>query len=517
MIIMKKSQFALLMWFVIIVVVGLGVFLFSNSLAATDNDNQNIITEVAKLEGYAKDYIRDTSSSSDSTTLTLDYLRSLRYSDAQWNMLLGTPDENFNTYVTSKGGINIETDAFLIDENTYKRTDFIHMIAVLDCYYKYGDSVNLNGVINASTDYSGWAGDLLTLMAEVYAYRTANSISNQDVLLDYTHSLLGTNKESSFDTQDMYGDLDAINLYRGTEFDLSNLSESLKKYYIDKSSTANYTNRVDSSKNYLGNDEATIKSTAELLIKNTVVQQYLIPTVAGQLTDLDYNVASQAFTDYILQKPYLEITSTSGNGVVSEEDIKVQLYESNLGVPLISMSKDICEVEVLNDMLYIKPTNAGSTTITISTFNNKKSVTYNLTATNVAPSIIKQLDQEYTLSSGVESSITLTANGTNNTYIWYISDTKDGEFTKLGITAVPIYKFTPSIDMDGKYIKCVISNEGNTSVESIAALIKVKNVSLGEIVGTGDITLILGLSLIFLVVCANIFVYTVKKYQYKFF
>ena len=235
------------------------------------------------------------------------------------------------------------------------------------------------------------------------------------------------------------------------------------------------------------------------------------------LEDIDYTTMTQAFADYLLQKPYLEISSNSGSGVVGGEDLSVKLYESNLGVPVISMTKDICDVEVLNDTLYIKPTNAGSTVITISSFNNRKSVTYTLTSTNVAPSITKQLNQEYTLSSGVESSITLTANGTNNTYTWYMADTKNGEYSRLGVTAIPTYKFTPTMDMDGKYIKCVISNEGNTSVESISALIHVRNVTLDDIVGTGDMTLVLGLSIIFMVVCANIFVYTVRKYRYNLF
>ena len=508
---MKKNLFAIFMWLVVIVFVGVGSFLFSNSRAASDNDNLAILAEVDKLEGYASDYILETGSALDSTTLTLDYLRSLRYDDEQWNKLLGVPDVNFTTYVTNKGGIAIDPYAYLVDEDTYKRTDFIHMIAVLACYHKYGDTVSLGGVLSVSTDYSGWAGDLLTLMSEVFAYRTTNSITDEAILTDYTRSLLGTNKSSGFDTEDIYGDLDAINIYRTDDFDLTDLDKALLNYYVDKKYDVNYTNRVESSKTYLGSDESTIKTKANTLLSNTIVQNALTPSLAGQFTSLDYSVASQAFADYILQKPYLEITSDSGTGVVGEEDIKVQLYESNLGVPVISMTKDICDVEVLNDLVYIKPTNAGTTTITISTFNNKKSVQYVLTATNVAPVITKQMDAEYTLSSGVESSITIAATGTNNTYTWYISDVIDKDYKKLAVTAVPTYKFKPTMDMDKKYIKCVISNEGNPSAESTPALINVKNVTSGDAVSTGDKTLLIAISLIFLVVCANVLVLVIKK------
>ena len=54
-------------------------------------------------------------------------------------------------------------------------------------------------------------------------------------------------------------------------------------------------------------------------------------------------------------------------------------------------------------------------------------------------------------------------------------------------------------------------------MESTPTLIHVKNVTLGDIVGTGDMTLILGLSIIFMVICANVFVYSVRKYRYNLF
>ena len=72
------------------------------------------------------------------------------------------------------------------------------------------------------------------------------------------------------------------------------------------------------------------------------------------------------------------------------------------------------------------------------------------------------------------------------------------------------------MEMDGNYIKCVVSNEGNEAINTNLSLIKVNNVSLGDIVKTGDITVKVALSIIFLVVCANVFVYAVRKYKYLF-
>ena len=69
------------------------------------------------------------------------------------------------------------------------------------------------------------------------------------------------------------------------------------------------------------------------------------------------------------------------------------------------------------------------------------------------------------------------------------------------------------MEMDGKYIKCVVSNDGNSDVTTKVALLRVKNVSLGDIVNTGDMTLKVAFSIIFLVICANIFVFALRKYK----
>ena len=91
--------------------------------------------------------------------------------------------------------------------------------------------------------------------------------------------------------------------------------------------------------------------------------------------------------------------------------------------------------------------------------------------------------------------------GTNNVYTWYIGDTKDGTFTKIGETNSPSFKLNPTADMNNKYIKCEVGNTGNSSVTTKVALLKVTDVTNGGNVNAGDniiysiILLVLGLGI----------------------
>ena len=504
---MKKITY-IIFTIILFAVICFSVIFFQDSLAVSDNDdNSKIIGEVSLLEDYAKEYISLNNVTTSSSELVFQYIRRNRYNDSYWNTLLGTIDSDFVDFVSSKDGIDINDQSTIIDLDTYKDVDFVHLMAVLNCYYKYGD--NVSALI--SSDYAGYGGDLLTFLEEMTNYRINNSITDRDTLVNYAISLIGTNRNSTFDSSDMYADLDAINIYKSSDIDLENISEALEKYYILASSNYNYKNRVSSARAYIGESETALKEKAYSLMQNTMVQSMLVPSLSSKVTALDYEVVSESFANYMLEKPYLVASSTSGSMTVGDRTITVQLYESNLGLPKITLSHEICEVEIVDDVMYITATNAGNTVITVSSSNGLASINYSLTSTNVAPSIITNLSKEYDFFSEMDSSISIEALGTNNTYTWYISDSIDGEFTKLGVTVTPKYTFKPTMDYDKKYIKCVISNEGNDSVVSNIALLRIKNVSLGDIVNTGDITLMLAFSITFLVISANFLMYVLRK------
>lgn len=488
------------------------LFLFNSSYAANvveDIDyNSYIFEEIEELQDAATAYINQTSSTSSVTELCFQYLRRNRYNDTQWNTLLGAIDGDFVDYVDDNYTIDIEDDDVIDDLTSHQDVDLIHLMAVLNVYYKYGETASY-GALNVSTDYSGWAGDLLTFLSEIHTYRVNNSVTDNDLLQEYTSMMLGTNTDSSFNMEDMYADLDALNIYKDSTNSLNNLANALRSYYDIKDTTYNYSNRIASARYSIGGTETIVKAKADELLKNAMVQSMLIPATAGSFTDIDYTVVEQAFADYIMGKSLIYIESDSVNCKVGDI-AEVEMVDRNLEVPIITMTEDICDVEVYNNVVYIKPLEAGSTVITIKSNNEQASVTINATVTNVAPSISKDLDDEYKLANGVNTSITIGATGTNNVYTWYIGNSKDGEFNKVAETKVGKYEFKPTMELDGKYIKVSIMNKGNTAVTSKVAKLNVGNASIGDIVETGDLKLMLGILFIMIAFIMNIAFYTIR-------
>lgn len=505
----KKRFFAVTL--LVVFLTGVLLYLFSSSYAITgfeDLDfNAYLFDEVEELQEAASEYITQSGSTSTVTELCFQYIRKGRYNDAKWNALLGAIDGDFVDYVDENYTIDLEDDDVIDDLSTHKDVDFVHLMAVLNVYYKYGDTASMSGM-SVSSDYSGWAGDLLTFLSEMYTYRTTHDVVN-DTYQEYASMMLGTSTDSSFNSADMYADLDALNIYKDSTNSLNNLANALRSYYDLKDTNYNYSNRVASARNSIGSDEAAIKSRADTLLKNTLVQNMLIPQTAGHFEDIDYTVVEQAFADYIMGKSLILVQYDSISGDVGEV-LEVEMVEANLDSPKITMTEDICEVEIYNDFIYILPKKAGSTVITIKSENETASVDIAVTATNVAPAITKDLDNEYKFANGVDSTINISATGTNNIYTWYIGDSKDGEFTKLGETTIGKYTFKPKLDMDNKYIKVEIVNQGNDKVTSKVALLRVGNASVGDIVETGDLKLMIGILFIMIAFVLNIGFYTVR-------
>ena len=67
----------------------------------------------------------------------------------------------------------------------------------------------------------------------------------------------------------------------------------------------------------------------------------------------------------------------------------------------------------------------------------------------------------------MSETLSIEAKGTNNIYTWYIADNNVmADWEVLAETSSSSYVLTPSKDMDGKYIKCGVKNEGHEEVFS---------------------------------------------------
>ena len=186
------------------------------------------LTNIESLYNFAKDYKNDNSSiTATETELCLQYIRRDVYNNSAWDMAAGTIDTNFLTYVDEKNSSFREyfkTAKIPKDEDV----DFVHMCAALNS--------NVYTSSSLPPEYSGWAGDLVTLMGQVVIYDTSGSLT-EDVLVTYAKSLLGTNEStSSFGKEDILADMDALIIYN---FETDNLFNAFYNYYYRNNNSIN--------------------------------------------------------------------------------------------------------------------------------------------------------------------------------------------------------------------------------------------------------------------------------------
>lgn len=459
--------------------------------------NNIVLNKVQKLQKYANEYIQEKQVTTTATELSLSFIRKDKYSTGFWTTLLGNIDTEFVTFVSTKDPSLVFTDEdYLIDKATMKNIDFIHMCAALNTYYRFKNTTSM-----FSPHYAGWAGDLMTLLSEVVTYRTTNSITDTTVLENYTSSILGTNKGSTFSQQDAFADLDALNISAITTLD-TDLYTTLYNYYMGE----NKNSRSQQTQAILGTNEA-IQTTAYQLISNTMAQRMLIANYAS-VTTSDLNILSQAFADYVYQHGYIELSTNSGETTVGTP-LEIQLIEKHMTNATIESNTDVAVGKVINSKLIITPVNHGTTDITVTSPINNVSATYKVTVTNIAPAIEEDLLLNENLKSNQENIISFTATGTNNTYTWYLSNNPNGKDKILTTTTEPVLKLIPTMDYNNKYLTCEIKNDGNNPILTSSIQLKVDPTNP---VTAHPITTIIG-TILFIITILSTTIFMKKRFQ----
>ncbi len=486
--------------------------------------NEKVFVKLEKVYNLAVEFLK-TNSGSTPDQLTMQYIRLDKYNNMYWNALLdpmsmlnpSAPNinKNFSNYVKEKDPSLTFGDADdLIDETSHRKIDFVHLIVALLTYTKY-DVIGPTTYMGQSfdTNYAGWAGDLVTVLEEIVIYRSSHPSATDAEIRNQINKLIATNGPSTMDGADTLADLDAINIYNkiksGTAF-----MTALRSYYKDNSGSGNNSaNRLETVRKSIGGNESAL----ELYTKN------LLSLESGKLGGMmnnsnnassvnaaDVNVIADEFAAYVFGKAHVEISETSGSTKVGTK-IKLNILEKNASETAIyKYDKNVVKVVVRNSIMYLEPVNMGTTKVEVYNGNTLLD-TYTITVTNVAPSVKQDLNIDYNLVQGLKNTIGFYANGTNNVYTWYISDTEDGEYKVLDTTDKPSLKFIPTIDMNGKYIKCGIKNNGHTEV--FTKVNKIKVVDKG-VVNTSDTSLFVAGAIVVLVIIANL-VFEIKRKKVK--
>ena len=487
-----------------------------------EQNNNDLFERIKKLEELAENYITSRNIPANKTELCLQYLRRDRYGNDKWTGLLGPVDGSFVEYVESYSDeLKFSETEVLYDLGTSRGIDFIHMIAVLNSYVRYGDSIPLV-ITSLSTDYAGWAGDSLTFLEEMVKYRLENTPSAEilenesdeakqkrsEKYLEHVISYLGTNKSSTMSGPDVYADFDAYNIYHDESLKVKDsLYEALVSYYDTYAGNSHAGNRFTVIQSKFGNNEQAISSYVRPYLTNTVVRKLFIPDTTDSVTDEDIDVFINAFSKYIIGDIYIDIENYNKDATVGEE-IKLKVIENHLDFAKITVVPEKLADAVLNgEYLIITPKQAGIAEITVSDLGESVNKVYKLKINNIKPKIEIGLDSSYYFNENESTSIEVDASGTNNVYTWYMSDLKNGDYKVLSETTTPTYALTATKDMDGKFIKCGVKNDGHEEIFSNIAVVHVTSSRLEMFLKKNNSTLYIIIGIILLIILIIVFVY----------
>lgn len=211
----------------------------------------------------------------DTFDYTTRYIRSGVYNDFQWAVMVGTLEPAYEQAMQPHAALREVGDLIIMTDEIGERyaVDFPHMAAVCD----------------AKRDFSGWAGDLITLAADITSLHEAR--------------LLLGNEFGVFGAKDLRADIDAFNLLAIARKNGGSLSGALKTYYLGgvaEQAVATFVLRETGLTTSQINVEALYHAFSARLAKETCESETLLLEnmygVAGSVR-LDY--ACRAFAEWL--------------------------------------------------------------------------------------------------------------------------------------------------------------------------------------------------------------------------
>lgn len=177
------------------------------------------LDQTARLQQLAEEYAAGQQSESDPLMLTINYIRTQRYADASWDMILGAPSEEFAQFVA---GQDSELEQLQTLENvqipaTSEPVDFVHLVAGIGATYKRMPVV------------CTWGGDCIQLAGSIQG-----TGADEEGCIQQLKPYFACEDENAslMPQSDWLADLDGVNI-GGTLSSGSDLSEAIGQYYQD--------------------------------------------------------------------------------------------------------------------------------------------------------------------------------------------------------------------------------------------------------------------------------------------
>ena len=193
---------------------------FTNTLSITDFENA--IENLANLEKYIKEYIKEKKPSQTLTHLITCYIRLGAYTGTEWTIAGGTVPNDLSEYIIDKDtseGTNVQECQKIreIELPNNEKFDFVHFFAVMNGI-EFGNSYSA-----AVAHLVGWGGDTFQLLQDI-----KNEQGNLEELMIIAKNYFMV--KGGFGPSDFVSDLDAPILLKKKN-DNNDFAEIIKNYY----------------------------------------------------------------------------------------------------------------------------------------------------------------------------------------------------------------------------------------------------------------------------------------------
>lgn len=234
-----------------------------------------ILTNIKELETLAIEFKEQNEIKSTVLELCLQYIRKDNYNNDAWNLAAGNVNEDFVEYIKTNSKL-LSNYKFQNVKISNSNVDFVHMCASLNAI------VYKNSVL--PSEYSGWAGDLVTLMGQIVKY---DNNKQEEELIEYGNKLLGANSTNTlFNQKDLIADIDSINIskdnpesfyiaiinyyYKENEL-IKNREKEFKNYLLEKEKAQSVYEAV---KNNFNKNKIYINILLSNTVKTEVLERY---------------------------------------------------------------------------------------------------------------------------------------------------------------------------------------------------------------------------------------------------
>ena len=258
-----------------------------------------ITQKLEKLVQISNEYNQEKSISKNAELRALQYIRCANYTGSSWNMVAGNLEADFVDYVQeNKGSIDVpslRTLQNLTSPIGHEQIDFVHMMACLN-------AVVYSNYSSLQSDLAGWGGDLAQLVGNVKSELNGANENNKTAFQfakEYFNSSIG-----GFGSNDVYADLDAINIAYIIKNTGSTLCSAFKDYYLSNTCQSRRTHFVS---NVFG-DDSWIEESFSSTIKTRVTSNLLIQIWCNQngisTTDDEeiFTACASVFAEYLINQ-----------------------------------------------------------------------------------------------------------------------------------------------------------------------------------------------------------------------